>query len=311
MQYYSMTEISNRKGIYEFKLGRVNAGNNNNIFSNQMTLIDQNIILSIEQDKKLVEIADSLRNKMVSPIFYFIERFLQNDENIEMILKDDVPRFNAAYKKISRKINIYKDRSIKNEDFIRSMAAAFSISNLDNGSYHNQMYLNFFYKKALEFNLSISDYDTKENLFNAIKEYDFSGVSPFVIMITIFSIFPAGHDAFFYKLMFPRSKNHESEEKRTKNSFGDLRYLLLMPYLFLQMDNSRNLEFRFITGDKNLSRVISRLNLQIQCFPGVFEYKINSLDIKRNLDARLLDKNKTTYSDIVTFFESVGIITTY
>ncbi|SUB37543.1 Uncharacterised protein [Pasteurella multocida] len=56
MQYYSIIESSSNNGIYEFKLDKLNTGEENKkinkYLSKIITLIDQNILIAIEQDKK-------------------------------------------------------------------------------------------------------------------------------------------------------------------------------------------------------------------------------------------------------------------
>ncbi|HDR1840662.1 TPA: hypothetical protein QB592_001590, partial [Pasteurella multocida] len=153
MQYYSIIESSSNNGIYEFKLDKLNTGEENKkinkYLSKIITLIDQNILIAIEQDKKISEITEVLKNTTVSPIFYFFERLLQNNADIDLLSHDDIPRFNTAHKKISRKINTYKDRSIKNEDLIKNLVEIISPSNIDNNYiYKTQEYLNFFYRKS-------------------------------------------------------------------------------------------------------------------------------------------------------------------
>ncbi|HDR1303129.1 TPA: hypothetical protein QB369_002087, partial [Pasteurella multocida] len=75
MQYYSIIESSSNNGIYEFKLDKLNTGEENKkinkYLSKIITLIDQNILIAIEQDKKISEITEVLKNTTVSPIFYF------------------------------------------------------------------------------------------------------------------------------------------------------------------------------------------------------------------------------------------------
>ncbi|PHI39551.1 hypothetical protein CBG46_02115 [Actinobacillus succinogenes] len=307
MPYYSIVEIYNNNGIFEFNLEKDNKSNSNNVFSKELTLVDQNILISIEQNKKIPEICVALRNKTLSPLFYLIERFYQCNESTELLLKDDIPRFNKAYKQLSEKINVYKDRSIKNDEFIETIKVPFSMSNIDNGFYRTHMYLEFFYTKAAEFTFTLSNNESQKNIFNAIKLYDFSGVSRFVIMITVFSIFSAGHNAFFYKFLFPKSKNNSSPQDKAKNSFGDIRYLLLLAYLTIQMECQKNLCFKFVTGDENLSKIINALKFKVKNIHGLFEYKIESLDIKKNLDNKLLNKNDNTYSAVLNFFNELGI----
>ncbi|HDR1326890.1 TPA: hypothetical protein QB378_002168, partial [Pasteurella multocida] len=74
MQYYSIIESSSNNGIYEFKLDKLNTGEENKkinkYLSKIITLIDQNILIAIEQDKKISEITEVLKNTTVSPIFY-------------------------------------------------------------------------------------------------------------------------------------------------------------------------------------------------------------------------------------------------
>lgn len=55
MPYYSIVEIYNNNGIFEFNLEKDNKSNSNNVFSKELTLVDQNILISIEQiDRKSV-----------------------------------------------------------------------------------------------------------------------------------------------------------------------------------------------------------------------------------------------------------------
>ncbi|SEP60508.1 hypothetical protein [Basfia succiniciproducens] len=308
MAYYSIVELSNSNGIFEFNLRKCNAepkSKINKLLSKSLTLIDQNILICLEQNKKENEIIQLVKNKIISPLFYIIERFYQSNGNIDVILNDDIPRFDSAFKLLSNKVNVYKDRSIRNEEFIRAIETAFAVSNIENNFYKTQSYLEFFYLKSSELNLNISDYNAKENLFNVIKGYDFSQVSPLVILITIFS---AGHNAFFYKFMFPNGKRKASPKDKAINSFGDIRYLLLMAYLITYLEQKIHLDFRFLTGDKNLSKIINALKFKVRSYQGSFEYKIDSFDIRENLDSKLLAKNENTYSDIVAFLSNVGII---
>ncbi|ARB73434.1 hypothetical protein [Pasteurella multocida] len=107
MQYYSIIESSSNNGIYEFKLDKLNTGEENKkinkYLSKIITLIDQNILIAIEQDKKISEITEVLKNTTVSPIFYFFERLLQNNADIDLLSHDDIPRFNTAHKKYQGK----------------------------------------------------------------------------------------------------------------------------------------------------------------------------------------------------------------
>lgn len=309
MEFYFLSKIYNKNGVFEFDLKRQNLNKSkvSNVLEKKMILIDQNILISIEQDKKLQEICDALRNKMVSPILYLIERYYQNGEDIDVILKDDVSRFNYGYKKLKSKVNLYKDRSVGSAEFIRIIDSAFSSINLDNDFERTRLYLEFFYSSAHEIEfLSINDSNKSIAFFNKVKSYDFYGVNRLVILLSIFSLISAGHNAFFYKFMFPNNQRDASVKEKAANSYGDIRYLILISYLVIFCEEFKYLSFSFLTTDKNLYKVIDALKFGIKVEGNKFRYTLGKLNVKKNLNSSLL-RNELFNSDLYSFFKNLGI----
>jgi|GEM_PF-6058742 hypothetical protein len=310
MEFYFLSKIYNNNGVFEFDLTRQNSNKlkASKVLKKKMILIDQNILISIEQDKKMQEICDALRNKIVSPIFYLIERYYQNGEDIDVLLKDDVGRFNYGYKKIKCKVNVYKDRSVGSTEFIKTIDSTFSSVDLDNDFEKTRLYLEFFYLSADEVNFSLNDDNKIIEFINKVKSYDFYGVNKLVVILSVFSLISAGHNAFFYKLMFPDSKKNSSVKEKTDNAYGDIRYLILISYLVILCEKFEFFSFSFLTADKNLCKVIDALNLGIKVEGDKFRYKIDSLNVKRNLNGNLL-KNESFNFDLYSFLEKLGIDT--